>query len=162
MIRSSKTPLPGVAYFLGSLSLLLFGWIAEANHWASATDAPLVFGLITGAVVCDVLGLRLIHKGPPVRLNTYIPGLAWVLGSGLLLLLQRLAEIKHWVSPASLSDFWFSLGVVVSAPACAALGLILIIKGPLGMWKVLFGGIAAIVVLLVSGYCVLGLIGILM
>jgi len=159
----SEAKIPGLACLLGVVFLPLLGWLVEVSHWVSPlTEGSVLLGVIVGATLCAVYGLSSISKGPPVRLKTYIPGLACVLGSGFVLYVGRFAEIRHWVSPASISDFWLSLGVVLGAPTIAILGLILIRKGPPGAWNWFFTGVAAISLTLVSGYCFRGMIGLLM
>jgi hypothetical protein len=158
--RSPTTLISGFECLLASLLLPFFGWLAEANHWVPTTDILVVFGLIASAAACGVAGIVLISNALPMR-KTYTPGIACILASGFLLFIARIAEIRHWVTLAGVSDFWLALGVIVNAPAYAMLGLILMRKGPTGAWKGIFTGLAAIWVTLVSGYCVLGLFGVL-
>jgi hypothetical protein len=79
-----ETKIPGFPCLLGVVFLPLLGWLVEVSHWVSPlTQGSVLLGVIVGATLCAVYGLSSISKGPPVRLKTYIPGLACVLGADL-------------------------------------------------------------------------------
>jgi hypothetical protein len=152
------------ASFLLFLSFVFpfIGGLGEATHLVSPlTDGGVLFGIILGAIACGVVGLSLVGKSS-LRVKSFLPGLLCVLLAGLLIVAIRLAEMKHWIVPAGPADFWLALEAVISAPISGLLGLTLIRKGPRGLWNNVLSCIALLVVLVVTGFSFLGIIGVLL
>ena len=117
----SALVLPTAAFLISlSLALPFVGGLGEAAGLVSAlTDGGVLFGVILGAILCGLTGLDLLGESSR---RMFLPALLCVFLSGLPIMVIRVGEVRHRVTPAGPVDFWLALEAVISSPvlACSA------------------------------------------